>query len=251
MNKEILRIENLTANVTDNKDIEILHDIDLNINYGEVHVIMGPNGSGKTTLANVIMDNPEYTVTNGKIFFEGEDITDLSTDKRAKKGIFMSFQNPMAVSGISVENFIRTAKNAIDDENVSVLKFKKELKKEMEKLSFDESYASRYLNEGFSGGEMKKNEILQMIMLDPKLAILDETDSGLDVDATRIVAEGIKRFINEDKAVLIITHHRELIKNIKPDFVHVIIDGKFIMTGGDSLVDKIENEGFSWLKEEV
>ncbi|WP_138158859.1 Fe-S cluster assembly ATPase SufC [Peptoniphilus catoniae] len=251
MSKELLKIENLSAYVTEDQDLEILHNINLNINYGEVHVIMGPNGSGKTTLANVIMDNPEYSLKSGKIYLDGEDITELSTDKRARKGLFMSFQAPMEVSGISVENFIRTAKSSIEDKNIPILKFKKELKAEMEKLEFDESYASRYLNQGFSGGEMKKNEILQMLMLNPKLAILDETDSGLDVDATRVVAEGISRFMNKDKAVLIITHHRELIKNIHPDYVHVIVDGRIVMTGDDSLVDKIEKDGFNWIKKEV
>lgn len=255
MAKELLRIENLSASVDlDNEEGKkvILHDINLKINYGEVHVIMGPNGSGKSTLANVIMDNPEYNLDSGKIFLDEEDITELSTDKRARKGLFMSFQYPMQVSGISVENFIRTAKSNIEDKNISIIQFKKELKEEMEKLSFDSSYAQRYLNEGFSGGEMKKNEILQMLMLDPKLAILDETDSGLDVDATRIVAEGINRYMQKDnKSVLIITHHRELIKDIKPDYVHIVYKGRIVKTGGESLVDRVEKEGFTWIKDEV
>ena len=255
MDKELLRIENLSASVDlDNEEGKkvILHDINLKINYGEVHVIMGPNGSGKSTLANVIMDNPEYNLDSGKIFLDEEDITELSTDKRARKGLFMSFQYPMQVSGISVENFIRTAKSNIEDKNISIIQFKKELKEEMEKLSFDSSYAQRYLNEGFSGGEMKKNEILQMLMLDPKLAILDETDSGLDVDATRIVAEGINRYMQKDnKSVLIITHHRELIKDIKPDYVHIVYKGRIVKTGDESLVDKVEKEGFTWIKDEV
>lgn len=255
MAKELLRIENLSASVDlDNEEGKkvILHDINLKINYGEVHVIMGPNGSGKSTLANVIMDNPEYNLDSGKIFLDEEDITDLSTDKRARKGLFMSFQYPMQVSGISVENFIRTAKSNIEDKNISIIQFKKELKEEMEKLSFDSSYAQRYLNEGFSGGEMKKNEILQMLMLDPKLAILDETDSGLDVDATRIVAEGINRYMQKDnKSVLIITHHRELIKDIKPDYVHIVYKGRIVKTGDESLVDRVEKEGFTWIKDEV
>ena len=255
MAKELLRIENLSASVDlDNEEGKkvILHDINLKINYGEVHVIMGPNGSGKSTLANVIMDNPQYNLDSGKIFLDGEDITELSTDKRARKGLFMSFQYPMQVSGISVENFIRTAKSNIEDKNISIIQFKKELKEEMEKLSFDSSYAQRYLNEGFSGGEMKKNEILQMLMLDPKLAILDETDSGLDVDATRIVAEGINRYMQKDnKSVLIITHHRELIKDIKPDYVHIVYKGRIVKTSDDSLVDRVEKEGFTWIKDEV
>ena len=186
---ELLRVENLSAGV---EDKEILKNINLKINYGEVHVIMGPNGSGKSTLANVIMDNPVYNVSSGKIFLDGEDITDLTTDKRANKGLFMSFQSPEEVPGISVENFIRTAKSLKEDKTISILKFKKQIKKEMEELKMDSSYAERYLNVGFSGGEKKKNEILQMLMLNPKLAILDETDSGLDVDATRIVSSGIR-----------------------------------------------------------
>lgn len=245
---ELLRIENLSAGV---EEKQILKNINLKINYGEVHVIMGPNGSGKSTLANVIMDNPVYNVTSGKIFLDGEDITDLTTDKRANKGLFMSFQTPEEVPGISVENFIRTAKSLKEDKTISILKFKKEIKKEMEELKMDSSYAERYLNVGFSGGEKKKNEILQMLMLKPKLAILDETDSGLDVDATRIVSSGIEKYLNEDNAVLIITHHKELIDNIKPDFVHVVLDGEIVKEGDASLIDKIEKEGFNWLREEV
>lgn len=245
---ELLRIENLSAGV---EEKQILKNINLKINYGEVHVIMGPNGSGKSTLANVIMDNPVYNVTSGKIFLDGEDITDLTTDKRANKGLFMSFQTPEEVPGISVENFIRTAKSLKEDKTISILKFKKEIKKEMEELKMDSSYAERYLNVGFSGGEKKKNEILQMLMLKPKLAILDETDSGLDVDAIRIVSSGIEKYLNEDNAVLIITHHKELIDNIKPDFVHVVLDGEIVKEGDASLIDKIEKEGFNWIREEV
>ncbi len=245
---ELLRIENLSAGVEDKK---ILKNISMKINYGEVHVIMGPNGSGKSTLANVIMNNPQYDVYDGKIFLDGEDISDLSTDKRANKGLFMSFQTPEEVPGISVENFIRTAKSSKEDKTLSILKFKKQIKKEMEELHMDSSYAERYLNVGFSGGEKKKNEILQMLMLDPKLAILDETDSGLDVDATRIVSEGIEKFLSENNSVLIITHHKELIRNIKPDYVHVILDGEIVKEGDPSIIDKIEEEGFNWIREEV
>ena len=245
MAKELLRIENLSAGVDDK---EILKDISLTINSGEVHVIMGPNGSGKSTLANVIMANPVYTVNSGKIYLEGEDISELSTDKRANKGLFMSFQSPEEVPGISVENFIRTAKMNKEDKNIPIIKFQKDLKAEMKELSMDESYAERYLNVGFSGGERKKSEILQMLMLNPKLAILDETDSGLDVDATRIVASGIEKFLNKDNAVLIITHHQELVRNIVPDYVHILVNGRFVKKGDASLVGKIESEGFGWIK---
>lgn len=248
MNKELLKVENLSAGT---EDKEILKNINFEINPGEVHVIMGPNGSGKTTLSNTIMGNPRYIISSGKIFFEGEDITELSTDKRAKAGIFMSFQTPMEVNGISTENFIRTALQQKTDENISFIKFRKELHKEMEKLSMDKSYGDRYLNVGFSGGEKKKNEILQLLMLNPKLAILDETDSGLDVDATRIVAEGINRYHNDDNAVIIITHHRELIRKIEPDKVHVIVDGSIALEGGEEIVDRIESEGFNWIRNKV
>lgn len=248
MTRELLRVENLCAGI---EDKEILHGLNLTVNAGEVHVIMGPNGSGKSTLANVIMNNPEYEVTDGDIFFEEESILELATDKRAKKGIFMSFQTPMEVSGITVENFIRTAKSAIEEKNIPILKFRKDLEKEMDSLSMDHSYADRYLNEGFSGGEKKKNEILQMLMLNPKLAILDETDSGLDVDATRIVSKGIERYLNGNNAVIIITHHRELIRAVMPNYVHVIVDGKFVKVGDHTLVEKIEKDGFSWIREEV
>lgn len=248
MTKELLKIENLSAGT---EDKEILKNINFEINPGEVHVIMGPNGSGKTTLSNTIMGNPRYIISSGKIFFEGEDITELSTDKRAKAGIFMSFQTPMEVNGISTENFIRTALQQKTDENISFIKFRKQLHEEMEKLSMDKSYGDRYLNVGFSGGEKKKNEILQLLMLNPRLAILDETDSGLDVDATRIVAEGINRYHNDENAVIIITHHRELIRKIEPDKVHVIVDGSIALEGGEEIVDRIESEGFNWIRNKV
>lgn len=248
MAKKLLEIKNLSARVADR---EILHEINLTIHEGEVHVLMGPNGSGKSTLANVMMNNPAYTVTAGDILLEGESILSLSTDKRARKGLFMSFQSPYSVEGITVENFIRTARNTHEGKNVGILKFRKALEEKMALLSMNPSYAERYLNVGFSGGEKKKNEILQMLMLDPKLAILDETDSGLDVDATRIVSAGIEAFLGEgkQKAALIITHHRELIRSVTPDVVHVIVDGRLVMEGGADLVGEIEEKGFNWIRE--
>lgn len=248
MSKNLLTIKDLSARV---EDKEILHNINLNINYGEVHVIMGPNGSGKSTLANVILNNPQYETTSGDIVLDGESIMDLSTDKRAKKGIFMSFQNPMEVSGISVENFIRSAKIAKTDENIGFLEFREELEDNMDILEFDHGYSSRYLNVGFSGGEKKKNEILQMLMLQPKLAILDETDSGLDVDAVRTVSKGVREFLNENNSVIVITHHKEILKEVKPDFVHVIMDGTIVKEGSSELLDQIEEKGFNWIREEV
>lgn len=250
MKNELLHVEGLHAS-TEQEGKEILKGVDLTIRAGEVHVLMGPNGSGKSTFANVLMGNPEYEVTAGTMTFEGEDLLELSTDKRARAGLFLSFQTPMEVSGVTVDNFIRTAKSHREGKNIPVLKFRKELKSQMDMLSMKHEYADRYLNEGFSGGEMKKNEILQMLMLNPKLAILDETDSGLDVDATRVVSEGIRRFLNEDNAVLIITHHRELLKSIEPDYVHIIMNGKIVKEGGGELVDEIEEHGFASLGSEV
>ncbi len=249
MTNTLLKVEGIDAEV---EGKQILKDINLEVGKGEVHVIMGPNGSGKSTLANVIMANPVYKVTKGKIYFDGEDISDLSTDKRARKGLFMSFQSPYEVPGITVENFIRQAKQAHnEDERVSILKFRKEVEGKMELLDMAPKYKERYLNVGFSGGEKKKNEILQMLMLNPKLAILDETDSGLDVDAVRTVSKGIREYLNDDNAVLIITHHREILREIQPDYVHVITDGHFVLEGGEELIDRIEEYGFGWVLEEA
>ena len=242
---ELLRVDNVRASI---EEKEILKGINLTINKGEIHVVMGTNGAGKSTLANVIMGNPAYKVTEGTIVFDGENITEEAVNDRAKKGIFMSFQHPISVPGITVENFIRTAKNTITGENVRALAFKKELKEKMEELSFDTSYANRYVNEGFSGGERKKNEILQMSILNPKLAILDETDSGLDVDAVRIVSEGVNRFHNEENAVLIITHHNQILQKLNPNYVHILIDGRIVKTGGPELVREIEEKGYDAYK---
>ena len=240
----LLKIENLHVSVGDKK---ILDGIDLEINKGEVHVVMGSNGSGKSTLMNSIMANPVYQVTEGKIFFEGEDITDESVDKRARRGIFMSFQYPNEIPGVKLNDFLRISKEQKEGKKPSVLAFNKELAKEMKELKLSEDYASRYVNVGFSGGERKKSEILQMQMLNPKLALLDETDSGLDVDAVRIVSKGIENYLDGEKSVILITHHREILANIKADFVHILKDGKIKYTGGDDLMDKIESEGYEWV----
>ncbi|SFE82553.1 Fe-S cluster assembly ATPase SufC [Peptostreptococcus sp. D1] len=249
MSETLLEIKDLCVRVGEKN---ILKNVNLKVNKGETHVIMGPNGSGKSTLVNTIMSNPKYEITSGKIFFEGEDVTEFAADERAKRGIFMSFQSPIEVPGISVENFIRTSKSAVDDKPVSVLRFNLDLSKRMKELEMKPEYASRYMNYGFSGGEKKKTEILQMQILNPKLAMLDETDSGLDVDAVRIVSEGIKSFKkDEDKALMIITHHKEIISNVVPDYVHVIIDGKIVKEGDASLIHKIEEEGYGWIRDEV
>lgn len=244
---ELLKIENLKTEVEGKK---ILKGLDLSIGKGEVHVIMGPNGAGKSTLANAIMGNPKYEVTEGNISFEGEDITEMATDERARKGIFMSFQAPLEIQGITVENFLRTAKTTITGENQKALAFRKELKNQMDELGMDYSYAGRYLNAGFSGGEKKKNEILQMAILNPKLAILDETDSGLDVDAVKTVSEGVSKFFNKENSILVITHHNKILNNLKPDFVHILVDGKIVETGGAELATEIEEEGFKRFKVE-
>lgn len=237
----MLEIKNLHASV---EDREILKGINLKINKGEIHVIMGPNGSGKSTLTKVIMDHPDYEVTEGEIIFEGQDISDESTDKRAKLGLFLSFQNPEEVEGVSVENFLRTAQINLTGEKPKLLEFRRNLNKELEELEFDKDYANRYLNVGFSGGEKKKSEILQMKMLDPKLIMLDETDSGLDVDATKIVSREVEAFLNEEKSAIIITHHSSILESIKPDYVHIMIDGNLIKTGDASLIDEIERDGY-------
>ena len=209
------------------------------------------NGDGKSTLLHTIMGNPAYTVTEGHIFFRGEDITDLTTDKRARKGIFLSFQSPVSVAGITTENFIRTAKSIISGKQQRLFPFKRLMKQRMTELAMDESYAGRYLNDGFSGGERKKNEILQMRILDPALAMLDETDSGLDVDAVRIVADNIRKYHNENNALIMITHLNQLLKFVPPDKVHVLIGGRIVKEGGAELVDEIEDHGFDAFKSEV
>lgn len=245
---ELLRIENLHVSVGEK---ELLHGINLTVNSGEVHAIMGVNGSGKSTLLHTIMGNPAYTVTEGHIFFRGEDITDLTTDKRARKGIFLSFQSPVSVAGITTENFIRTAKSIISGKQQRLFPFKRLMKQRMTELAMDESYAGRYLNDGFSGGERKKNEILQMRILNPALAMLDETDSGLDVDAVRIVADNIRKYHNENNALIMITHLNQLLKFVPPDKVHVLIGGRIVKEGGAELVDEIEDHGFDAFKSEV
>lgn len=245
---ELLRVENLHVSVGGK---ELLHGVNLTVNKGEVHVIMGVNGAGKSTLLHAIMGNPVYKVTEGHIYFEGQEITDLSVDKRAKLGIFLSFQNPISVAGITMENFIRTAKTTISGKQQRLFPFKRLMKARMEDLEMNPSYADRYLNDGFSGGERKKSEILQMRILDPKLAMLDETDSGLDVDAVRIVSKNISEYHNENNSLLIITHLNQILKFITPEYVHVLIDGRIVKEGGPELVDEIETNGFDAYRSEV
>ena len=243
--ENLLQINNLYANVGDK---QILKGLNLNINKGEIHVIMGPNGAGKSTLANCIFNNPEYKKMNGEIVFEGENISDLSTDKIAQKGVFMSFQSPVEIPGISCTNFLKTAKNKIDNKPVKIFEFKNIIQKYVEELNMNPKLVDRNLNVGFSGGEKKKNEILQMLVLNPKLSILDETDSGLDVDAVRTVSKGIEMYKNSENAVLIITHNMKILENLKVDFVHVLIDGKIVKTGDANLAKEIEENGYEKYK---
>ncbi|MCR5100929.1 MAG: Fe-S cluster assembly ATPase SufC [Butyrivibrio sp.] len=240
--QSLLQVKDLSSKIN---DTEILHGINLEIRKGETHVLMGPNGAGKSTLGYTLMGNPNYEVTGGKIFFEGEDITDISTDKRAKAGMFLSFQNPLEVPGISLGSFIRNAFHEQTGVPVKLLKFKKDLASSMDILTMDHGYADRDLNVGFSGGEKKKAEILQMLMLNPKLAILDETDSGLDVDAVRTVSKGIEEFQKkEDGALLIITHSTKILEALHVDYTHVLVNGTIVKTGGAELVDEINENGF-------
>ena len=222
----------------------VLHGIDLKINKGETHVFMGPNGAGKSTLGNTLMGNPVYTLTEGKIIFDGKDLTEEKTDVRAKAGMFLSFQNPLEVPGISLETFIRSALQQRTGERVKLFQFQKDLQAAMKLLNMDASYASRDLNVGFSGGERKKSEILQLLMLKPKFAILDETDSGLDVDAVRTVSKGIEAYKKNGGTLLIITHSTKILESLTVDFTHVLVKGKIVKTGDASLVDEINKNGF-------
>ncbi|MAG52839.1 MAG: Fe-S cluster assembly ATPase SufC [Nanoarchaeota archaeon] len=223
---------------------EILRGVNLEINLGKVHALMGPNGSGKSTLANVLMGNPKYEVTKGRILLDGEDITTLSPDERAKKGLFLSFQYPSEITGVTMSNFLRTAWNSIKDEKLDVIQFHAKLKEKMVELEMDESFRKRYINEGFSGGEKKRAEILQMSVLEPKYAILDETDSGLDINSIKIVGDGVNKMKKDDNGIFIITHYYRILNFIIPDKVHIMIDGKIVEEGGKELAEEIEKNGF-------
>src|SRR5690554_3811291 len=248
----MLKIKDLHAKA---EDLKILKGVNLEINAGEVHAIMGPNGSGKSTLSSVVAGKEEYEMTRGEIKFEGEDITELDPEERAHKGIFLSFQYPVEIPGVSVTNFVRTAVNANrkarGQEDMPANEMLKLIREKSELLEIDRKFLSRSLNEGFSGGEKKRNEIFQMAMLDPKLAILDETDSGLDIDALRVVANGVNRLRREDNAVLVITHYQRLLEYIVPDYVHVMLDGKIVKSGTKELAFELEEKGYDWLKEEI
>jgi Fe-S cluster assembly ATP-binding protein len=248
----MLKINNLHASV-ENK--AILRGINLEVKAGEVHAIMGPNGSGKSTLAAVIAGKDEYEVTEGEILLNDENIDELAAEDRAHKGIFLSFQYPVEIPGVSVTNFIKTAINANrkakDQPDMPANEMLKMIREKSEMLEIDRKFLSRSINEGFSGGEKKRNEIFQMAMLEPKLAILDETDSGLDIDALRIVANGVNKLKSKDNAVIVITHYQRLLDHIVPDFVHVLYDGRIVKSGGKELAHELEEKGYDWIKEEV
>lgn len=248
----MLQIKNLHAGV---EEKEILKGINLNVNPGEVHAIMGPNGSGKSTLASVIAGKEEFEILKGSITFEGEDISELDPEERAHKGLFLSFQYPVEIPGVSVTNFIKTAINenrkAKGEPDMPAGEMLKKIKEKAELLEIDRKFLSRSLNEGFSGGEKKRNEIFQLAMLEPKLAILDETDSGLDIDALKVVANGVNKLKSKDNAVILITHYQRLLDYIVPDFVHVLMNGKIVKSGTKELAKELEAKGYDWIKEEL
>lgn len=247
-----LEIKNLHVSV---EGKEILKGVDLSVNKGEVHALMGPNGTGKSTLANALMGHPALDVTEGDILFQGEDILGMAPDERARAGLFLAFQYPIAIPGVSLANFLRTAINARrkaedeDDKGIPIPEFRKLLKEKMDLLEMSHEFAGRYLNEGFSGGEKKRAEILQLATLEPSIAVLDETDSGLDIDALKIVAGGVNAISGPDLGVLIITHYQRILNYIKPDFVHIMLDGRVVESGGAELALQLEEQGYDWVRE--
>jgi Fe-S cluster assembly ATP-binding protein len=243
-----LQIENLHVRT---EDREILHGVDLTVKRGETHALMGPNGSGKSTLANTLMGNPSYEVTEGRILLDGEDITEADPDERARAGLFLAFQYPATIPGVSVANFLRMAVNAGREEPIKVKEFGTLLRENVDLLKISGDFTKRYLNEGFSGGEKKRAEILQLAMLKPAFAVLDETDSGLDIDALRIVSEGVNAMRTDDRGFLIITHYTRILGYVRPDFVHIMLDGRIVREGGAELADELEEKGYEFVREEV
>jgi Fe-S cluster assembly ATP-binding protein len=243
----MLKIENLQVEIDGQ---EIVKGLDLEVGKGEIHAIMGPNGSGKSTLANVLMGHPRYEVTGGSITFEGEDVFELEPDERAKLGMFLAFQYPSEVPGVSVANFLRTAVNSVREEELSPMEMYRLIQEKMSVMQMDPRFAERYLNEGFSGGEKKRNEILQMLMLEPTLAIMDETDSGLDIDALQVVARGVNELRGPEFSAIIITHYQRILRYIEPDHVHVMLDGRLVTSGGKELAEELEEKGYDWVRQE-
>lgn len=247
-----LEIRDLRVNV---EDKPILKGVNLTVNQGETHALMGPNGSGKSTLANTLMGHPSYEVIGGQILFNGVDITEMEPDQRSQLGLFLAFQYPVAIPGVTLANFLRHAINAHrkahnpEDKGMPIPEFRRLLKSKMALLNMDESFAGRYLNDGFSGGEKKRAEILQLATLEPKIAVLDETDSGLDIDALRVVAEGVEKLVGPELGVLVITHYQRILNYIKPEFVHIMLDGQIVETSGADLALHLEEHGYDWLRE--
>ena len=243
-----LEIQNLHVRT---EEREILHGVDLKVEKGETHALMGPNGSGKSTLANTLMGNPSYEITEGRIVLNGEDLTEADPDERARAGLFLAFQYPATIPGVSVANFLRMAVNAKREEPIKVKDFGKLLRDATDVLKIDRDFTSRYLNEGFSGGEKKRAEILQLSMLQPDFAVLDETDSGLDIDALRVVSDGVNTMRGAERGFLIITHYTRILGYVRPDFVHIMLDGRIVREGGPELADQLEDKGYEWVREEV
>jgi Fe-S cluster assembly ATP-binding protein len=243
-----LEIRGLHADV---EGKQILKGIDLVVKQGEIHALMGPNGSGKSTLSNVIMGRPGYSLSAGEVVFNGEDITRLTPDERAKRGLFLAMQYPTEVPGVSVVNFLRTAYQAVKGEQVSALAFRKHMKSQMDRLGVEDAMVNRYVNQGFSGGEKKRNEILQLAVLEPQVAILDETDSGLDIDSLKLVATGVDELVGPDLGVLIITHYQRMLNYITPDHVHVMIGGRIVKSGGPELAHELEEKGYEGIRVEL
>jgi Fe-S cluster assembly ATP-binding protein len=243
----MLKIENLRVEIDGQ---EIVKGLDLEVDKGEIHAIMGPNGSGKSTLANVLMGHPRYEVTGGSITFQGEDVLEMEPDERAKLGMFLAFQYPSEVPGVSVANFLRTAVNSVREEELSPMEMFRLIQDKMKVMQMDPKFAERYLNEGFSGGEKKRNEILQMLMLEPKLAIMDETDSGLDIDALQVVSKGVNELRGPEFSAVIITHYQRILRYIEPDHVHVMLDGRLVTSGGKELALDLEDKGYDWVRQE-
>ena len=247
-----LEIRNLHVRI---EDKEILKGLDLDVEKGRIHALMGPNGSGKSTLANAIMGHPAFDVTEGTIIFKGEDITEADPDERSRMGLFMAFQYPVAIPGVTVAKYLRMIVNAHrearGEEQVKLKDFRKETEAAMELTNIPKDFSSRYVNDGFSGGEKKRMEVLQLAMLQPEIAVLDETDSGLDIDALRIVAEGVNKYAGPEMGVLIITHYQRILHLVKPDSVHVMFDGRIVKEGGPELVTQLEEKGYGWIREEI
>jgi len=247
-----LEIRNLHVSI---EDKPILRGVNLTVKQGEVHALMGPNGSGKSTLANVLLGNPAYVITAGQIIYDGQDLLDMEPDERSRAGLFLAFQYPVSIPGVTLANFLRLAINARmkaadpNSKGISVSDFRKLMRAKMDYLQMDHSFAGRYLNEGFSGGEKKRAEVLQMAVLNPKIAILDETDSGLDIDALRVVSEGVSKLSGPDLGVLVITHYQRILNYIKPEFVHVMFEGQIVETGGPELALRLEDAGYDWVRE--